>query len=345
MNVNWDVIDEEAEKTANQVKTDASSIEANTESINSIKQEQTEQNDKIQANEDKINSSEEDIKELQEENKALKEDMDAISIRGQATGENLTLEDSSNARFDKFVVSGNSIQDGEPNPEKPIEIRNCGDNGSVNFKITDNAEQEQTFNLELKDKFSLKAMKDYKDSFVRKNDGWYKEEKIGKWILDGENIEFSTFIKYDNYIRAGATLQGIHNSGGFYTYQKGLALCTHFVQNNNQEFNYENRFALWNAGDIVNFTFNIDKFQNITEANEWLKENNVTVIGALATPNYIKLPDNLSDKLDQIKKLRSYKGTTHIFSEDEISPVFDVTYKKDLETILNKLSTETKIEN
>ena len=37
---------------------------------------------------------------------------------------------------------------------------------------------------------------------------------------------------------------------------------------------------------------------------------------------------------NQIKKATSYKNITHIFSTDEISPIFEVTYKKDLETIV-----------
>jgi len=37
---------------------------------------------------------------------------------------------------------------------------------------------------------------------------------------------------------------------------------------------------------------------------------------------------------------RSYKEKTHIFSNDEISPIFDVEYCKDLELFINsKLAT------
>ena len=41
---------------------------------------------------------------------------------------------------------------------------------------------------------------------------------------------------------------------------------------------------------------------------------------------------------NQITKATSYKNITHIFSTDEISPVFDVTYRKDLETLFNNVT-------
>ena len=41
---------------------------------------------------------------------------------------------------------------------------------------------------------------------------------------------------------------------------------------------------------------------------------------------------------NEIKKAHSYKNVTHIFSTDEIKPVLDVTYRKDLETMFNNIN-------
>ncbi len=59
---------------------------------------------------------EEKCKELNEENQRLREDINSLPS-GQATGENITINDSAEARFKKFIVNGNTI-----------ETRNCGDN-------------------------------------------------------------------------------------------------------------------------------------------------------------------------------------------------------------------------
>ena len=181
-----------------------------------------------------------------------------------------------------------------PSPGFRSEIKNVGDNGNINIKITNDADLEQTFNLEVEDKFSLKAVKGYEDSFVRKSDGWYKEEKVGKWVLDGVNIKSYQFVKRESFAFSKIKLQGIYTSPDYNKNQKGLALCTHFIQSDNQNIHEPNKFALWNDVNDVYFFVDVDMFQDINEFNNWLKENNVTVIGALATPNYIKCPDKLS---------------------------------------------------
>lgn len=68
------------------------------------------------------------LKKLQIENKLLKEDLNSITPSVNGSGEDITLNNTANARFKKFKIGGNSIQDGEPSLENLVEIRNCGDN-------------------------------------------------------------------------------------------------------------------------------------------------------------------------------------------------------------------------
>lgn len=104
LNENWDKID--------------TSIEELTGDIADIKEEQTEQNDKITAlettvdeNTKNITSQESRITALEEENTELKEDIEALSVSGQASGESIDLYDSSNARVKSITLSGNSEQE------------------------------------------------------------------------------------------------------------------------------------------------------------------------------------------------------------------------------------------
>lgn len=59
----------------------------------------------------RITTLENEKTELQLECKRLREDNQAIAIIGQASGENITLNDSSDARFKKFGIGGNSWQE------------------------------------------------------------------------------------------------------------------------------------------------------------------------------------------------------------------------------------------
>ena len=103
LNGNWDKINENAKK----VNTDISNINSkNTEqdkSITEIKNKDTEQNSKIV-------ELQTEKAELEKELKEAQEDFYQNSIRGQASGEYIHVEDSSNCRA-KIGISGNSEQE------------------------------------------------------------------------------------------------------------------------------------------------------------------------------------------------------------------------------------------
>ena len=70
--------------------------------------------------------------------------------------------------------------------------------------------------------------------------------------------------------------------------------------------------------------------------NNWLADNNFTLYYPLATPTRLPFTPEQKAIKEQIKALHSYKNVTHIFSTDEVAPVANVTYYKDLETELAK---------
>ncbi len=51
--------------------------------------------------------------------------------KGKATGESITLNDSSNLQYIKFNMNGKSIQEGTPTPEAPVEIQSVGDDVNI----------------------------------------------------------------------------------------------------------------------------------------------------------------------------------------------------------------------
>ncbi len=77
---------------------------SNKEDITEIKVEQELQNNNIE----KIQL---ENKELKAENERLREDLNNVAVVGQASGENITINDSSEARFEELKISGNSWQE------------------------------------------------------------------------------------------------------------------------------------------------------------------------------------------------------------------------------------------
>lgn len=82
------------------IKSDKESIDKSLENINKKDNEQDED----------IKANKESIKEIQAENERLREDIKSIAIIGEASGENIHLEDSSDARCE-LEICGNHQQD------------------------------------------------------------------------------------------------------------------------------------------------------------------------------------------------------------------------------------------
>lgn len=116
-------LDERVTQTENTIQEHKTVIEQNTNNIANIKEEQTEQKNRLGSAETKNVDQDKLIERLQQENTLLKSQIPT----GKEAGEDMTLTDSSNMPFNKFVVRGKSVQDEEPTPDAPITIRNIGD--------------------------------------------------------------------------------------------------------------------------------------------------------------------------------------------------------------------------
>ena len=87
-------------------------VEEQTKAINDNAQARIDEYDKhAEELTNRITTLESENEELQLECKRLREDNQAIAIIGQASGENITLNDSSEARLKKFEVGGNHSQE------------------------------------------------------------------------------------------------------------------------------------------------------------------------------------------------------------------------------------------
>ncbi len=80
--------------------------------------------------------------------------------------------------------------------------------------------------------------------------------------------------------------------------------------------------------------FNKNRLNENLNVNEYIRKNNITVEYDSKEERIIPYTEAQRKVFNQLKELHTYKGTTHIYSTDEVSPNFEVEYSKDLETIL-----------
>ena len=98
------VTDEDMNEIKDTINQNADELENIQNDISSIKQKDTAQDKKIKELQDENT-------EITAENQRLKSDINSISLTGQASGESIELNDSSNARFNKFEIGGNHKQE------------------------------------------------------------------------------------------------------------------------------------------------------------------------------------------------------------------------------------------
>lgn len=154
----------------------------------------------------RITTLENEKTELQLECKRLREDNQAIAIIGQASGENITLNDSSDARFKKFVIGGNSWQetregynlanlDKETYTISGVTVTNNGDgsftlNGettsSLDIILTKNSQMDKSIYEFKEETYLLKTIVE-SGSFSNDNNLTIQTSLLGK---NGDNYDY-----------------------------------------------------------------------------------------------------------------------------------------------------------
>ena len=88
-------------------------------------------------------------------------------------------------------------------------------------------------------------------------------------------------------------------------------------------------FCIASDANANRVLFKINDIDTLEDFKTWLSTHNVNVEYELETPIEIEFTEAQRVAKAQIDKLYSYKGTTYISSDNEVSPVFNVIYRKD----------------
>lgn len=182
---------------------------------------------------------------------------------------------------------------------------------------------------------------EYEDAFIRKNGKCYERHYINRYIFigtekiilenDGKRIGFNSTenpgFKPPKKVSQNSVLE------------LGL-LCNYLIQNTpNNTWNGKQGIS-YNR-DVNALNISINAFTTAQEYLDWFKEkyderNPFYVDYVLATPQDIECTEEQSTILFEIEQnAKTYDKVTHMYSTDKISPVIDVTYKKDIETLFN----------
>lgn len=189
-------------------------------------------------------------------------------------------------------------------------------------------EEHQSQSYTIPTQQPMRAIDNIRDTFIKKNNKWYERHYIARKIFDEtENITQSIDGNGDYFYNCYVSANKIWSR----------MLSSHFKYLNGWGDNNVEESIYWGGnGHIITIKANIDTVDNF---KSWLTEQYnagtpVYVDYILETPTDIECTLEQTEILNQMYiKAKTYKGVTHMYSTDNVSPVIDVTYKKDIETL------------
>lgn len=190
----------------------------------------------------------------------------------------------------------------------------------------------------------------------------HKEQSFTFPLTEGQVLHLNDYLAEDgvHHTRKSIVLDGVSNGLKVKTVVKhtnDIYYCTvsisktsvnysqiynsHF-KNNGTGVNRNNCYITGNGGVLV-LVLEDQTITTVEQANAWLAQQKAN--GTPVTVNYILAVEEIEEYneeqqavYNEIKKTaKSYKGTTNIFSTDEVSPIFDVEALRDLNVLFSEV--------
>ena len=175
----------------------------------------------------------------------------------------------------------------------------------------------------------LMKIEDYEDTFIKRDGKWFEKHCIYRYVFNGtENITITNSGTENWFYNYSTNKSALENP---------FPLCSHYKSNNIFTTNT-------NQGIFITLNGNIrireGEEKTIEEFKTWLSEQYNTgkpvyVDYVLKNSEDVECTAEQSEILNKIEnEAKTYKGITHIYSTDEISPNFDGIYFKDIEMMI-----------
>lgn len=181
-------------------------------------------------------------------------------------------------------------------------------------------------------------MRSKKDTFIKKNNKWFERHYGNRYIFTGtENVSLQNSGKriYVPHSKNTNIAKPVNSSND-------KLYCNYLLQttalntwNGVQGISYD----VNSADGYEGFDIAINAFTTAQEYLDWFAEKYnegkpFYVDYVLAEPIDIECTEEQSEILWDIEQnAKTYDKVTHMYSTDKISPVIEVTYKKDIETL------------
>ena len=167
---------------------------------------------------------------------------------------------------------------------------------------------------------------------------WINEEEVHNWsklVLNGTENDSNFSVESSGEYTVINCLNILENGKRV---DEDKILCDKLVSKYGDTSNTEHiRNASSNYPNNVVIYMQSSRLEESTVAafKKYLSTNNITIYYKTATEKRIAFTDEQKVIANKIQKATSYEDTTHIYSTDEVSTIFDVTAMADIQKVLN----------
>ena len=202
--------------------------------------------------------------------------------------------------------------------------------------------KSQTYTIPTQKPF--RKIGDYKDTFIKKNGKWYERHYIERRILDGtEEWSYDSSKKIFLY---NDTSSPIAKSFMELDVPPPVNSSHYIIASWSSYLNKDNNASVLSyVWTYTAYRIRNDRFTTLEDFKVWLQEQYnvgtpVYFDYILAEPKDIECTVEQTEILDKIEnEAKTYKNITHIYSTDEVEPILEGTYNKDIETMINNIAT------
>lgn len=248
-------------------------------------------------------------------------------LSGSVSGASITATDSFAAPFVGLRVCGKSTQDGTPLPTAPVPIVSAGDGGTVVVTVSDGANKSQTLTLQTPNALPGVPVT---------SGGNYTDENGQQLVCD--EVDLARGVRVQRVTKIKVTSSLVWQKTGiavdrYFAWFSGIytsnVLCTHFSTALGSE---TVGGAIANQNNLVGFAFSQKGTTTLDDFKQFLDENDVFILAALATPVETAIS---AAEISAYKALTTYAPTTVISVADGAGA--EMKYQRDVNIVIKNL--------
>lgn len=221
-----------------------------------------------------------------------------------------------------FYLQGNTVQDGVPTPESPVDIVSAGENGTITIiKANKDSTLSKTYTIPVQAPF--RKIGAVQDDFVQISNKWYERHNFDKYVLDGVDNQLTTKSATTSNVYWTTDLNVISPASD--------DILSNYFEKKPQGtlYNSSTTGICW-YNNRIRCGFGADSELTTKElVNEWLEAHNTEVIYILVEPTLLPCTSGQVRVLEEIIEDGTYAGQTNYSSSDSVSPIINVKYWKE----------------